>query len=433
MKRTASIRAVTKSVLYSLTQRDLDTVLEINPIMAEKMRAVAEERLKLRGVAIEVSKSHQSIHPFVDLTFSGGQKTTAGTEPVKESIQLETSIKNAKNSSYMAAMISDELLRSCASIFVREPSDTPIQKSTGIDDILSNEGLNSNISQPNPIVPKISKAANNADKSSGDHISINLDSTDSSKPKKERPVSQLNRVSSLKNELKVSLNENGNTFDDLLPAPTQERREKSIASFLCLEQNITSISSKLNTPPEVVETLKFPKISLYYCPLFPDNKFSRIWVSILGIVYLSSTILFPLGFAFSNFQIWIPLLAIVLSFFAVCDILVKFQTKIEKNGVLICTPIELFHIYLKDYSLFFDIITAFPWIFLVDGLMVHNTTSWELCRVISLINACLLIKILLTSRQSYFTEELLRLTRIHNINPAATKAVNILLVILFYW
>ncbi|KAI8902615.1 hypothetical protein BC833DRAFT_616549 [Globomyces pollinis-pini] len=45
MKRTASIRAVTHCVLYSLSREDLNAVLEINPYMSDKMKQVAADRL----------------------------------------------------------------------------------------------------------------------------------------------------------------------------------------------------------------------------------------------------------------------------------------------------------------------------------------------------------------------------------------------------
>jgi CRP-like cAMP-binding protein len=45
MKRTASIRALSHCILYSLSRQDLNSVLELNPVMAERMRQVAADRL----------------------------------------------------------------------------------------------------------------------------------------------------------------------------------------------------------------------------------------------------------------------------------------------------------------------------------------------------------------------------------------------------
>ncbi|KAJ3043070.1 hypothetical protein HDV00_005978 [Rhizophlyctis rosea] len=45
MKRTATIRVVTPCVLYSLRKRNLDEVLEHHPIMAHRIRKVAQDRL----------------------------------------------------------------------------------------------------------------------------------------------------------------------------------------------------------------------------------------------------------------------------------------------------------------------------------------------------------------------------------------------------
>ena len=45
MKRTASIRSMTHCILYSLSRQDLNSVLELNPVMAEKMKQVAADRL----------------------------------------------------------------------------------------------------------------------------------------------------------------------------------------------------------------------------------------------------------------------------------------------------------------------------------------------------------------------------------------------------
>lgn len=45
MKRTASIRAVSHCILYSLSRADLNAVLELNPVIAQKMKQVAVDRL----------------------------------------------------------------------------------------------------------------------------------------------------------------------------------------------------------------------------------------------------------------------------------------------------------------------------------------------------------------------------------------------------
>jgi CRP-like cAMP-binding protein len=45
MRRTASIRANNYCILYSLSRADLNSILELNPHMAEKMKTVASERL----------------------------------------------------------------------------------------------------------------------------------------------------------------------------------------------------------------------------------------------------------------------------------------------------------------------------------------------------------------------------------------------------
>ncbi|KAJ3347756.1 Potassium/sodium hyperpolarization-activated cyclic nucleotide-gated channel 4, partial [Kappamyces sp. JEL0680] len=45
MKRTASIRAVSNCILYSLSKTDLNDVLAMNPVVSERMKEVAAERL----------------------------------------------------------------------------------------------------------------------------------------------------------------------------------------------------------------------------------------------------------------------------------------------------------------------------------------------------------------------------------------------------
>nr|KAJ3408582.1 anaphase-promoting complex subunit Hcn1 [Polyrhizophydium stewartii] len=49
MRRTASVRAVTNCILYSLSRPDLNTILEHHPKMADKMRKIAEERLAVNA------------------------------------------------------------------------------------------------------------------------------------------------------------------------------------------------------------------------------------------------------------------------------------------------------------------------------------------------------------------------------------------------
>ncbi|KAJ3324451.1 hypothetical protein HDV06_006862 [Boothiomyces sp. JEL0866] len=68
MKRTASIRAVTECVLYSLSQSDLEIILDINPNMAAMMKKTAEERLSSNKVGVVmVSKNTAAL---VDRSYS---------------------------------------------------------------------------------------------------------------------------------------------------------------------------------------------------------------------------------------------------------------------------------------------------------------------------------------------------------------------------
>ena len=56
MKRTATIRATTNCVLYSLSRQDLNEILETNPAMATKLRKIAEERMAETATVIKVRK-----------------------------------------------------------------------------------------------------------------------------------------------------------------------------------------------------------------------------------------------------------------------------------------------------------------------------------------------------------------------------------------
>jgi hypothetical protein len=70
MKRTATAKAITPCVLYSLSHRDLHGILELNPAMATRIREVAEERLKAHAVGIDIGTLMPKHSPgiLVDLT-----------------------------------------------------------------------------------------------------------------------------------------------------------------------------------------------------------------------------------------------------------------------------------------------------------------------------------------------------------------------------
>ncbi|KAL2912093.1 hypothetical protein HK105_208446 [Polyrhizophydium stewartii] len=90
MRRTASVRAVTNCILYSLSRPDLNTVLECNPKMADKMRKVAEERLaadaKFRPLASHTSQLNVAgpNSPWMSQSSNFGATSTASETPVSD-------------------------------------------------------------------------------------------------------------------------------------------------------------------------------------------------------------------------------------------------------------------------------------------------------------------------------------------------------------
>jgi hypothetical protein len=109
MKRTASIRAITQCVLYSLSQSDLQVILEINPEMSTRMREIAEERLRLNQATLCIQKvaPNANLVQFVDNSF--GHKSVPQA-PVSNSLTIEKAIEAARRNSFIAPLINHEVI-----------------------------------------------------------------------------------------------------------------------------------------------------------------------------------------------------------------------------------------------------------------------------------------------------------------------------------
>ncbi|KAJ3339767.1 Potassium/sodium hyperpolarization-activated cyclic nucleotide-gated channel 4, partial [Kappamyces sp. JEL0680] len=119
MKRTATVKAITECVIYSLSQPDLETVLEINPTLAESMRKIAEQRLKDNKVKITIpSEKRMTRLNFEDRTFSAGKfqntdrsdRRNSSGDSLRDPTKAAIAIASARKQSFITSKLSVEAL-----------------------------------------------------------------------------------------------------------------------------------------------------------------------------------------------------------------------------------------------------------------------------------------------------------------------------------
>jgi CRP-like cAMP-binding protein len=120
MKRTASVRAISNCVLYSLSQSELEKILELNPDMANKMRDSAEERIRMNQVVIMAPASpRSSFVPFMDQTYQvqdvgSSQPRLSAVRAVQTSQDnnlADIAVQEAQKQSFVTPLIDPALLR----------------------------------------------------------------------------------------------------------------------------------------------------------------------------------------------------------------------------------------------------------------------------------------------------------------------------------
>ncbi|KAI8892087.1 cyclic nucleotide-binding-like protein [Globomyces pollinis-pini] len=88
MKRTATIVASTDCVVYSLSQADLDLILEFNPVMAKAMKDTAINRLKENKVKFEIPTEKSLPVQIIDQSFTRALPILADKK--RPSLQIES-------------------------------------------------------------------------------------------------------------------------------------------------------------------------------------------------------------------------------------------------------------------------------------------------------------------------------------------------------
>lgn len=100
--------------------------------------------------------------------------------------------------------------------------------------------------------------------------------------------------------------------------------------------------------------------------IHPESKFKRVWDSIESIIIILQFLILPLILGFTEFRDGLPVFSIITAIIYFMSMCISSRTGIVKNFVVLMDPGLIFDFYLKSYQFFFDLITIFPYVFVID-------------------------------------------------------------------
>lgn len=167
----------------------------------------------------------------------------------------------------------------------------------------------------------------------------------------------------------------------------------------------------------------------------PHSIAIQIWNCIFSIVMAALLIFIPLILGFEkSFGYLLPVASVINTAFVCLDVLIKYHTGINIHQQIEVQPDKIRQYYFKNGSWIFDIITGFPWVFIIDAVTPENSVARSTARMICFVNASVTIGILFgTPRVSYLTTKAVILFRIYGVNSALIDSFKILVAMVLYW
>ncbi|KAJ3276216.1 hypothetical protein HDV01_005664 [Terramyces sp. JEL0728] len=492
IKRTASIRAITECVLYSLGQGDLEIILDLNPNMAAMMRKTAEERIASNKV--EIVMLSKNTPALIDRTYSIGNMSRKNSLfPVKGALdilaekkrrvsQMQSGNNSHFHTSTLEAPIENEAEEELPSIPINPQSPfyatdaaskskileqvenseikevlSAVKRKSSVQNFVDRSFINKHISVENMNNSEILKSIEFLGSKNSKRsilsltvpeekilpVSVPVLSIAEDKETKPAPKDGSGKIiasaeaATPSNDVKIDLDKEKDDFDD------EEAKPKATPKKI-MQQTIDNdpVKSGNNTNTGNFDQQTFSQKltrlwskyqpSTSYCPLHPNSLFSRIANSVFTIIYLIVAIVLPISFGFETQTDVLPSISVVVFITSCFDFVLKLQTGYKVHQEVEMEPKKLIAIYWLNGSFLVDFITGIPWVFVVDAVVADPVqNSWW--RLICFVHAFPLIRILVGNRSSWIADYMTDWVRRNDVNVSAVQAGKILFTMSLYW
>lgn len=172
-------------------------------------------------------------------------------------------------------------------------------------------------------------------------------------------------------------------------------------------------------------------ISTYFI-IHPESTFKKCWDVFEYIITVLQFFLLPLFLGFVELSIGLNYLTIVTTIVYTLSIFITLRTGIYKQYVLIMDRSKIEAEYYNSGRFLYDVITAFPFVFVVDALAKdpQSNIAW---RLLCFLNATRALRIAFGPESFWFPYVIKKIRLKYKINGATVGIVKVLGFMFIYW
>ncbi|KAJ1561594.1 Potassium/sodium hyperpolarization-activated cyclic nucleotide-gated channel 4 [Nowakowskiella sp. JEL0078] len=178
---------------------------------------------------------------------------------------------------------------------------------------------------------------------------------------------------------------------------------------------------------------KFMKIILLLdFSIHPNSTFRHVWNTIQNLAHFILFLALPVLVCYKETMSYIYAFSIAMSTVFFMSILIAMHTGYYRDGILIMNPAKIMRRYYNGWFIF-DVITAMPFVFIVDSIVGSDETMRYQHRFICLLSGLRIIKLLMQKRPSWFESAFKKLHRTLGVNFYFLATLKVLGTMAVYW
>jgi hypothetical protein len=109
--------------------------------------------------------------------------------------------------------------------------------------------------------------------------------------------------------------------------------------------------------------------------IHPESKFKMTWDLIEGILIILQFLILPILLGFSEFRDGLPIFSGIMTCIFLISIFISLRTGVTRNLVLLMDIDLIVDSYLKSWNFFFDVITIFPYVYVIDAVVPASSND----------------------------------------------------------
>jgi hypothetical protein len=170
----------------------------------------------------------------------------------------------------------------------------------------------------------------------------------------------------------------------------------------------------------------------YYFVIHPESTFKKCWDIFEYLVTVFQFFALPLFLGFVELGLGLNYLTIVTTTVFTFSIFVSLRTGVYKQFTLIMERSKIAEEYYNSGHFLFDILTAFPYVFVVDALVKDSQANiaW---RLVCLLNATRALKIAFGQESFWYPYLIKRIRLRYKINGATVGIIKVLGFMFIFW